>query len=66
MDEPPSATITIKVDSLPGGAVGLGIYTASGGGLSKPAADTVAALLVTLQAFCDVNQFPVDVRRVSQ
>ena len=61
-----TTTVTCKIDSLSGGRVGLGIFTEGRGGMSKEAADCAAALLATLQDFCDINQFPVNVYRGAQ
>lgn len=60
-----TATVTIKIDKLSGGRVGLGVFT-EGQGLSGESADCLNALLDTLQAFCDGNEIPVNVRRVAQ
>lgn len=66
-DEPiATVTMTIKIDSLSGGRVGFGVYTQGNGGMTKEGADCAAALVATVQDFCDINEFPVNVRRNAQ
>ena len=60
-----TTTVTCKIDCLPGDRIGLGIYT-QGGGMTQEGADCVAALLATLQDFCNVNEFLVNVYRGAQ
>lgn len=60
-----TTTITCKIDSLSGGRVGLGVFT-EGGSMTQEGADCAAALLETIQDFCDINRFPINVRRSAQ
>lgn len=60
-----TTTITCKIDSLSGGRVGLGVFT-EGRDMTQEGADCAAALLETIQNFCDINHFPVNVRRSAQ
>lgn len=60
-----TVTITCKVDSLSGGRVGLGVFT-EGRGMTANGAAAVDALLDTIQDFCNINEFPVNVRRLAQ
>jgi hypothetical protein len=61
-----TVTVTIRVDSLEEGDVGLGVLTSFDGQMSQEGAQCVAALRATLQQFCTANGFPVDVYRSAQ
>lgn len=60
-----TTTVTIKLECLSGGRVGLGVYT-EGGSITPNGKAALDAILDTLQAFCDLNNFPVNVRRPMQ
>lgn len=66
-DEPiATVTMTIKIDSLSGGRVGFGVFTQGTGGMTEEGAACTAALVATVQDFCDMNEFPVNVTRSAQ
>lgn len=60
-----TTTITLKIDCLSGDRVGLGVFT-QGSSMTPDGQAAVDALLSTIQAFCDINEFPVNVRRPVQ
>ena len=58
-------TVTCQLDCLSGGRLGLGVFT-EGQCLTAEGNACLDALLATIQDFCTLNEFPVNVRRPMQ